>query len=166
MKDIYVKFDTPLLKGESTDKEHKDWVEIHSWTHSIRQPKSATASSAGGHTAERCEHDEMVFTKDMDLISPLLYQHCSAGTTFKEVTIEFFRASGDKRVKYLEVKMKNALIAHVAPSVMSEGLPSESFSLKYAAIQWKYVQQKTDGSVGGNSVGAWSLAQNDKTYSA
>ena len=165
MKDIYVKFGSPAIKGESQDKEHKDWIEVNSWTHAITQPRSATASTAGGHTAERCEHGEMIFQKDLDVVSPLLYQHASGGSTFDEVTVEFYRADGEgKRVRYLEIKLKYVLIASVRPSVVSEGVPSESFSLKYAAVQWKYTQQKIGGNQGGNSQGAWSLTKNDKTY--
>ncbi|MDQ7971408.1 MAG: type VI secretion system tube protein Hcp, partial [Rhodocyclaceae bacterium] len=149
MKDIYIKFGNPEIKGESQDKDHKDWIEVNSWRHSIVQPRSATASTAGGHTAERCEHGEMVFQKDMDVVSPLLYQHASGGSTFDEVTVEFYRADGEgKRVRYLEIKLKYVLIASVTPSVISEGVPSESFSLKYAAVQWKYTQQKIGGNQG------------------
>ncbi|MBY4897516.1 type VI secretion system tube protein Hcp [Cupriavidus sp. AU9028] len=166
MKDIYIKFGNPAIKGESQDKDHKDWIEVLSWEHTIKQPRSATASTAGGHTAERCEHGEMIFTKDMDVVSPLLYQHASGGTTFDEVTIDFMRADGEgKRVKYLEIKLKNAILGAVDAKVASEGLPTDRFSLKYAAVQWKYTQQKIGGNQGGNSQGAWSLTKNDKTYS-
>jgi type VI secretion system secreted protein Hcp len=164
MKDIYVKFGKPDIKGESRDAEHKDWLEVTSWSHLIRQPKSATASTAGGHTAERCEHGDMIFTKDMDMTSPLLYQHCSAGTTFDEITIDFMRASGDKRVKYLEIKLKNAIVSSVAPAVQAEGIPSETFSLKYAAISWKYTTQQIDGKQGGTTPANWSLTKNQATY--
>ena len=168
MKDIYVKFGSPAINGESQDKDHKDWVEVSSWQHSIVQPRSATASTAGGHTAERCEHGEMIFTKDMDVVSPLLYQHASGGTTFDEVTVQFYRADGEgKRVQYMEIKLKYVLIASVNPKVMSTdvaSVPSETFSLKYAAVQWKYTQQKIGGNQGGNAQGAWSLTKNDKTY--
>lgn len=166
MKDIYVKFGNLALKGESQDKDHPDWIEVGSWRHEIIQPRSATASTSGGHTAERTEHGEMVFTKDLDVVSPLLYQHASGGTTFDEVTIDFLRADGEgNRVKYLEIKLKYVIISRVAPEVVSEGLPHESFSLKYAAVQWKYTQQKVGGNQGGNAQGAWSLTKNDKTYS-
>lgn len=166
MKDIYVKFGNPAIKGESQDKDHKDWIEVLSWDHRMKQPRSATASTAGGHTAERCEHGEMAFTKDMDVVSPLLYQHLSGGTTFDEVTIDFMRADGEgKRVKYLEIKLKNAILGAVDAVVAAEGLPTDRFSLKYAAVQWKYTQQKIGGNQGGNSQGAWSLTRNDKTYS-
>ncbi|MEJ2674603.1 MAG: type VI secretion system tube protein Hcp [Acidihalobacter sp.] len=150
MKDIYIKFSGPDIKGESADKDHTSWIEASSWAHNIAQPKSATASTAGGFTAERCEH-----------------QACSGGTTFGDVQIDFMRADGDgKRVKYLEIQLKNAIVANVAPSVRDEGLPTETFALKYAAVQWRYTQQKVGGGQGGSSQGAWSLTKNDKTFSA
>ncbi|MEC4511842.1 type VI secretion system tube protein Hcp, partial [Klebsiella pneumoniae] len=112
MKDIYLKFGNPAIKGESADKDHTGWIEIDSWNHSILQPRSATASTAGGHTAERCEHSDMRFTKDIDVVSPLLYQHASGGTTFDEVTIDFMRSDGEgNRIKYLEIKLKYVIIS-------------------------------------------------------
>ncbi len=53
----------------------------------------------------------------------------------------------------------------MSANVVAEGIPSDSFTLKYAAVQWKYTQQKIGGNQGGNSQGAWSLTKNDKTYS-
>lgn len=191
MKDIYLKFGSPALKGESQDKDHSGWIEISSWSQAITQPRSAVASTSGGHTSERCEHDDMVFTKDIDVVSPLMYQHASGGTTFDEVTVDFMRADGDgARVKYLEVKLKYVIISSISSAVGSSGstgttadtastkasstsaststtsLPTEKFTLKYAAAQWKYTQQKIGGSQGGNAQGAWSLTKNDKTYTA
>jgi type VI secretion system secreted protein Hcp len=165
MKDIYLKFGNPAIKGESADKDHKDWIEISTWNHTITQPRAATTGSAGGNTAERCEHGDMTFSKDLDVVSPLLYQHASGGTTFDEVTVDFMRSDGEgNRVKYLEIKMKYVIISSVNPSVVGEGLPTEQFSLKYAAVQWKYTQQQIGGGQGGNAQGAWSLTKNDKTY--
>ena len=78
MKDIYVKFEgASELNGDSTDTKHKDEIEVNSVTHSVFQPKSSSASSAGGHTAERTEHGEMVFNKDIDKASTKLWQACS-----------------------------------------------------------------------------------------
>ncbi|MCX9154819.1 type VI secretion system tube protein Hcp [Niveibacterium sp. 24ML] len=165
MKDIYLQFKGKYdVKGESRDGEHKEWIEVSSWSHLIRQPRSATASTSGGHTAERCEHGEMIFVKDMDLTSPRLWEGCSAGHTFDEVTIDFMRADGDKRVKYLEIKLKHVLIASVTPSVAGEGIPTETFTLKYAAVQWTYTAQDIKGGTKGNKVAKWSLAKNSASY--
>jgi type VI secretion system secreted protein Hcp len=67
----------------------KGGLEVNSWSHNIRQPKSATSSSVGGHTAERVEHSDMIFVKDLDATSPKLWEACSAGYTFDEVQIDF-----------------------------------------------------------------------------
>ena len=172
MKDIYIKFGNPLngkkIEGESRDNEHKKhWFEVSSWEHLIRQPKSATASTAGGHTAERCEHGEMVFTKDLDLTSPQLWEACSAGTLYDDVEIEFMRANGTQgRVKYLTIKLKKAIVASVKPSVVGEGLPTETFTLKYAAVQWEYTQQTMDGKTAKGSPAMWSLATNKPEFAA
>lgn len=173
MKDIYVEFKGSDIKGDSRDAQHKDQVEVYSWNHSMTQPKSATSSSAGGHTAERVEHGEMFFSKDIDGASPKLYQACSAGTVVNDVVVYFYRAFGGKnnvgnpsgaqnRHQYLKIEMKNAIVASVSPSVNSEGIPSENFSLKYSAIKWTYDELNIDGSKSGkvNIQGAWNLAKN------
>lgn len=165
MKSIYLKLTGPDLKGESADKDHDQWIEITSWAHAIAQPKSGAASTSGGHTAERTEHGDMVFVKDLDSASPLLYQAVSGGTTFQGAQIEFFRDAGDgKRVKYLEIQLKNVLIARIEPKIDGTALPFETMSLKYAAVQWKYQKQNIDGGQGGITQGAWSLTKNDKTF--
>ena len=172
MKDIYIKFGTKLngrdIVGESRDKDHpKPWFEVNSWSHMIRQPKSATASTAGGHTSERCEHGEMVFTKDLDLVSPQLWEACSAGSLYEEVEIRFMRANGTEgRVQYLTIKLKKVIISSVTPVVDGEGLPTETFGLKYAAVQWEYIQQQMNGKSVKGTPAMWSLAINKPTYDA
>jgi type VI secretion system secreted protein Hcp len=149
------------------DKDHAGWIEVDFWESTLKQPRSVTASTAGGHTSERTEHAPMVFYKDVDLTSPLLYQHLSGGTTFDEVAVEFFRADGEgNRVKYLEIKMKNVIISEIVSNAPESGFPYEKFKLKYAAVQWKYSKQKVAGNLAGVTQGAWSLTKNDKTYVA
>lgn len=184
MKDIYIEFKGSKIVGDvrdaihgsnsATGKNSKPTIEVDSWAHLIRQPKSATASSAGGHTSERCEHDEMVFVKDIDSASPKMWQAASQGLVTPEVEITFYRANGNtsgfeaqnKRVPYLVIKLKNALISSVAPSVSAEGIPKETFGLKYSAVDWVYSASALDGSAtqAKSGTGAWNLATNTATY--
>jgi type VI secretion system secreted protein Hcp len=158
MADIFMKIDG--LTGECTDSEHKDWIEVLSYNHGITQPASATAVSAGGGTTARCEHQDFSITKFVDKSSPKLYEFCSSGKHVKDVTIELLRASGDKRVKYMEIKLQQVIIAHVAPSG-GKDFPTEAISLNYGIINWIYTQQKrADGSQAGQTTGGWSLVDN------
>ncbi len=186
MKDIYIEFKNSAIKGDVRDSLHgsnsatgqnsKPTIEVDSWSHVIRQPKTATASTTGGHTAERCEHEEMIFVKDIDSASPKLWQAASQGLVTPEVEITFYRANGqtgtfntgtaNARVKYLVIKLKNVLVSSVAPSVGADGFPKETFGLKYSAVDWAYTASKLDGSAGAvTGTGAWNLATNTASFS-
>ncbi|WP_020655552.1 Hcp family type VI secretion system effector [Massilia niastensis] len=157
--DVYLQIDG--IKGESLDDRHRDWIECTSVQWGVSQPRSATASTSGGHTAERCEHQEVMLTKLADLSSPILLQTCSAGKTIPKAKFEFMRADGQgERVKYFEIELENVLIGGVAPNVAEGSIIQEQVGLKFSKIKWKYTQQKIGGGTGGNTSGGWDLAAN------
>jgi len=157
--DVYLQIDG--IKGESGDTGHKDWIEVKSVNWEVLQPKSATASTGGGHTAERTEHRDIVVSKLADLATPLLLQNCSSGKTLPKAKLEFMRADGQgERVKYFEIELENVLISSVAPSVAQGDILSEDVKLKYSKVKWKYTQQKVGGGAGGNTSGGWDLSSN------
>ncbi|MDP3673449.1 MAG: type VI secretion system tube protein Hcp [Telluria sp.] len=157
--DVYLQIDG--IKGESNDDRHKDWIECLSVQFGVTQPRSATASTGGGHTAERCEHQDITFAKLADLSSPILLQTCSAGKTIPKARLEFMRADGQgERIKYFEVELENVLIGNVNPSVMEGSIMHENVGLKFGKVKWKYTQQKVSGGAGGNTSGGWDLATN------
>jgi type VI secretion system secreted protein Hcp len=177
MKDIYIDFGQGEIQGDVRDEKFKTKkaIEVHSWTHAIVQPKSATSSTSGGHTSERVEHGEMIFTKDIDKASPQIWMAASAGTIYKEVIVSFFRAVGgsnstsstsNARVEYLKITLRNVLIAHVNSSVGAAGLPSEEIGLKYSAVKWEYREAKLDGTSNSSMdrIGQWDLATNLPKY--
>ena len=131
--DVYLQIEG--VKGESNDERHKDWIECTSATWSVLQPKSATASTGGGHTAERCEHGDLVITKLSDLSSPL----CEL----------MAKVSG---LNTLRSSWKNVLIGAVVPSIQAKKILTEYVSLKYGKVKWKYTQQKV--------AGGWDLSAN------
>ena len=157
--DVYLQIDG--IKGESTDSTHKDWIECHHVSWDVIQPKSATASTGGGHTAERCEQSDIVLHKLADLATPLLLQNSSSGKTIPKAKIEFLRAdSKGERVKYFEIELTNVLIGGVSPSVSEGDILKEELRLKFSQVKWKYTQQKISGGTGGNTSGGWNLSTN------
>jgi type VI secretion system secreted protein Hcp len=143
------------------DDKHKDWIECTSVEWGVKQPRSATASTGGGHTAERCEHEEIEISKLADLASPILLQTCSAGKTIPKAKFEFMRADGQgERIKYFEIELENVLIGKVTPSVKEGSIMHEKVGLKFSKVKWKYTQQKVTGGAGGNTSGGWDLSTN------
>lgn len=157
--DVYLQIDG--IKGESSDSEHLGWIEITSTHWGVKQPKSATASTAGGHTAERCEHSGVTLTKLVDVASPILMQMCSSGRTIPKVRLEFMRADGNGvRVKYYEVELENVITASMDQTAHEGSFLQDSISLRYARTRWRYTQQKIIGGAGGNTAGGWDLSTN------
>lgn len=149
------------IKGESTDKDHKDWVQILSYDHAVSQPASVTQKSAGGRSAESVDHSEFSIVKLVDAASPKLHEAACKGTHIPEVTIELWRAGGDP-LKYLEVKLKEVLISGVSTlgdPLGTHGFPKETVKMVYGAIEWTYTKQKADGTAGGNVAAKWNVAQ-------
>jgi type VI secretion system secreted protein Hcp len=154
--DVYLQIDG--IKGESADDKHKDWIECKSVNWGVLQPRSATASTGGGHTAE---HKEIEIIKLADLSSPVLLQTCSSGKTIPKAKLEFMRADGQgERVKYFEIELENVLIGAIVPTVKEGDFMHETVGIKFSKVKWKYTQQKIGGGAGGNTSGGWDLASN------
>lgn len=169
MKDIYVKFDgASELQGDSTDSKHANEIEVSSFRHLLSQPKSSSASSAGGHTAERTEHGEIMLIKDIDKSTPKLNRACSAGTVYPKVYITFYRAYGGSgatstsqtRVDYYKMVLENVVISSSETTVADGELPIQAFGLKYGKVTWEYKQHKMDGSSTSTGVAGWDLRTN------
>ena len=157
--DVYLQIDG--IKGESGDSKHQGWIECESVSWAISQPRSATSSTGGGHTAERAELSDITFIKLADLTSPILAQTCAAGKTIPKAKFEFLRADGQgERIKYYELELENVLIGHVAPSVAPGSIMTETVALKFSKVRWKYTQQKVGGGTAGNTSGGWDAATN------
>ncbi len=149
------------IPGESTDAKHKDWIEITHFSQSMSQPASATASSAGGATAERVDFGTFDIQHLLDKASPKIYEACASGKHIKEVILEICRAGGDQ-VKYLEVKLEQVLVSAIeSGGTAGEGFPTETVKFSYGKIKWTYSQQKrADGTGGGNVNAGWDLTTN------
>ena len=151
------------VPGESTDDKYKDHIEILSYSHALSQPSSGSVSTAGGRTAERCDHGDFSIVKALDKASPKLALACCKGETIKEATLFICRAGGDQR-KYMEYKMSDVIVSSVRPGGSSKGgetLPLEEVSFAYGKIEWTYtiLDPKTNAPKG-DIKGYWDLHTN------
>lgn len=161
--DIFIKIDT--VPGESADAKHKDWIEVSSFSHEVSIP-SDTASTGGGGVMQRStkpDHGAVVIVKQMDKASPKLLYGVSAGTRFKDVTIDLCRTTGDKAI-FAQYKLSDVIVTALKPAgsaQSSDSVPTESVSFNYSKIEFKYTP--TDAATGkqGTEVKAsWDLKTN------
>jgi type VI secretion system secreted protein Hcp len=160
--DGFIKIDG--IPGESTDEMFKDWIEVLYHNVGVAQSASAVVSTSGGATSGRASFQDFVITKLVDKASPKLWIACSDGTHIKEITLALCRASGSKKLKYMEIKMSNCIISSYNLVDGGDGsLPMEQFSINYGKMEMTYTQQKrADGSGGGNVAAAWDLQTNKR----
>lgn len=150
------------IKGECTEKDHKDWVAATKVSFKVTQPPSTTQQTAGGRTAEAVEFSEFVIDKLVDKASPKLFEAACKGVHIPEVTIDYTRAGGDAPVKYLEIKLKEVLISgveHNGDPTTAYQFPVETIRMTFGAIEKTYTQQKADGKAGGNVAAKWNVSQ-------
>ena len=158
MFDCYLQIDG--IKGESGEDQHKDWIEVLSFNHQIRQKTSSTRSSSGGATTGASEHGDIYISKFVDIASPKLFEACSTGKHFAKAAIQFLRQSGGSKVKYLEIKIEEILISSIVSDGHKSGdeLQTETIGLNYGKIEWVYTAQKRkDGSGGGNTTAKYDV---------
>lgn len=161
------------IQGESLDSQFKDKIELLSFDFGATQATSATASSAGGASAERVNLKEFSVRKFIDKATPKLFEACCSGKHIKKVKLSVRRAGG-KQEKYLEVELQEVIVSSTEIEGMavnssdktdpSNDLPSEVIKFNYAKISVTYTQQKrSDGQGGGSLKGGWDRTSN-KTF--
>ena len=139
--DYFLKIDG--IKGESADKDHKDEIQIESWSWGATQTSTQGSARAGKACAQ-----EIHFTKMVDKSSPLLAQGVMSGGVIPNAILIGRKSGGDRPVEYLQYEMKNVLISSYSIAGSSSSLPMDSFSLNFANVTFEYKTQKADGSVG------------------
>jgi type VI secretion system secreted protein Hcp len=153
---IFLKIETPEIKGESSHKGHEGQIEVLSWSHGVSQPTSPVRSTAGSGTVERANHQDLSFTKYVDIASTDLIKHCWAGTHFGKLTLAQYRSAGNdtKDVEFLTVELEDVVISSYQIGGGGGDIPIESISLAYGKVTYKYdpADQKTGAKKGNKPV--------------
>lgn len=149
------------IKGESTDKEYKDQIEVLSYAWGVSQAASGTASSSGGASVARADFQDLSVVKELDSASTLINKACWSGKHIDKVTLRLCRAAGEKRVKYMEYKLENVIVSSVSVGGGGGGIPTESITFNYGKITTTYTKQARPGGGGAGELPAgWSLQEN------
>lgn len=153
---ILLKFEKEI-KGDSKVDGHDDWITLDSCQFGVGR----SISSSGGGTDRDTSNpsfSEMTFNKSTDIASGDLFFQAINGKSLGEATVEFIQTSGDKLQTYLIIKMSDAIVSSYSMSSSGER-PSETFSLNYTKINYKYNQFSGDKVKEGKEK-KWDLMKN------
>lgn len=132
------------IKGESTDKDHKDWIVLNSFDWGVTN--SARQSSSGGGSG-KVTFSDLTITKPVDTSSPKLLQATSSGTHFSEAKLDVTRLIADKQQTYLEFKFQEVLVSGYQISGTADTIPTETLTLNFSKIEEIFTQFDDKGSV-------------------
>ena len=149
------------VDGESTDDKHKGEIELESW--SFGAVNSGSFSSGGGGGSGKVAMGDFSFTKKTDKASAKLLTACATGEHLKKATLVCRKAGTDQQ-EFLTVILSPLLVSsyNTGGAAGSDVIPMEQIALNFGKIEYKYKEQKPDGSLGGEVIGGWDVTTNKK----
>jgi len=159
MFDAFLKIEG--IPGESTDAQHKQWIELLSYNFGAAQPHSGSVSSGGSRSLQRVDISPFDVVKALDKASPKLFLHCCNGQHISKIELELCRAGGDKQL-YMKYELEDVIVTSYSTSGAAGGdLPSEALSFAMGKVTLTYTEtdHKT-GKAGGAIPAFWNLHDN------
>lgn len=138
--DMFVKIEG--IGGESLDREHSGWIEVESfsWEQTEAEMSGQRASLAGTREGIPVMPGSLTITKYGDKASTPLMQACSSGTDLGNVVVEVVETTEETGlVLYSTYTLSGVRPSGCSPSD-SEGRPTETITLNYKEITYKYTQ--------------------------
>lgn len=156
--DYFLKIDT--VPGESTDKKHKDEIDILSW--SWGETQSGGHAAGGGGGAGKVSMQDFSFAMTMNKATPKLMLACASGEHIKQALL-ICRKAGKDQQEYLKIKFTDLLVSSYQTGGSSGAeVPTDQISLNFSKIEFEYYPQKPDGSLDAKVVAGWNLKENVK----
>jgi type VI secretion system secreted protein Hcp len=139
------------IDGESKRADHEGEIDVFGVQFEAKQMSSSSVGS--GRTRGRATLSDFSFNKWLDAASPYLMLACAKGKSFKEIVFTARKDSGDAHLDYLIITLENCIISSYnmqqnAPEEGSNELVSETISVSYEKVTFKYVVQADDHSKG------------------
>lgn len=135
------------IKGESSDKNHKQWMDIDSIQWGVNRRITSATSTQNDRESSNAEVSDLVVTRRMDSATPNLFIESCCGTG-KTVVIHLTKTgTGSGTDVYMEYTLKNALISNyqVSASAQDNNRPMEVLTISFVDLEVKYTPYDEDG---------------------
>ncbi len=155
---VFIKFDG--VDGEAQDRDHKDWINLLSFSQGQFIPQTGAAGSARSRAV--CVFDDIVLTKELDKSSPKLAEAVCKGQVFPKVIIHLTSASLEGQV-YYAYELKNVLVtSYRITGSTADDRPMEEFSLNFEEIKATFTEYDVStGRAKGNVEYTWKVEEGE-----
>lgn len=151
--DCYLKIDT--IPGESTDDNHKNWIEVLSFSWGVSRPSTPMGAGAA---AGRATFKEFSVVKFLDRASPQLFLCCANGRVLPQVILEVTRRAGvdpdpELKVTFMRYRLWDCIVSSFRSSGVDDpsrltqdqedSVPLEQVSFNYGKVEITYTETPT-----------------------
>ena len=146
------------VKGESKDKDHKDEIEIESFSWGATQLGASSHGTGAG--AGKVSMNDFHFVMRNNTASPNLFLFCANGKHIKEAKLTCRKAGGSQQ-NFLVVTMSDVLVSSYQTGGSGAGeVPMDQISLNYSKIEIDYLAQDEKGNTKSAGKKWWDQKQN------
>ncbi|MDH0063813.1 Hcp family type VI secretion system effector [Leclercia adecarboxylata] len=115
-------------------------IELKSFTHNVNIP---VGGSTGRLTGTRI-HMPVMFQKEFDRVTPLLFRALSMGKTLQSATIKMYQINqAGLEQEYFNIFLENVKITSITPDLYpgaNTGTHLETVLIRYEKITWKHCE--------------------------
>ena len=147
------------IKGESVDRDHKDWIDVNSFSWAISNLGSV-GFGGGGASAGKANISPLSWNQQLDMSIPTMFVGVSSGKHYKNATLEVAKPGEAKSAGvYFEMVFDDVVLTSLNISGTGD-IPNVSGALEYSKLTMTYTPQKADGRPGEPIIGGWDLKKN------
>jgi len=146
------------IKGESTDRDHKDWIDVLSVSFGASSSGSGETSGTRYDSTGRTAFSDISITKEIDKSSPKLFELVASGERIRgDVTLQKVTSEG---TPYVTATLTNVIVSDYSIGGSEGSVPTESISLNYETINFSYNQLNSKGQVQDKVEAGWNVVEN------
>jgi type VI secretion system secreted protein Hcp len=134
------------INGESQDERHKEEIEVFSWNWGL--------ASYITNTITRVTFQDLTLTKPTDRATPPLILATCNGRHLRNAVLTIEHPFSQQI--FYRLNFTNVIVSHFAQAGASGGSATESFGLRFSAIQVEYTEPRS----GAGYTAGWDLASN------
>jgi type VI secretion system secreted protein Hcp len=136
------------IVGDSTDVNHKDEIDVLSWSWGVTQT-GGTGAAGGGGGAGKAAFQDFHFVSRISKASPKLFLSCATGTHHKTALLSGARTAGKgASSEFLKYKLSDVVVTSDQHAGNEGDTPVEQFSLNYSKIEITVTPQAKTGAAG------------------
>lgn len=143
------------IKGESTDKAHKDWIDFDSFSWGVSNSAPGTIGG-GGSGRGKAVFDDFSWSQGLDKSVTGLFSYVALGNHIKTAVVDF-QSFGDTPIVYFKMTFNDVLLSDVSLQGSGGNKPFVYASFSYDKVTLDYWDQKPDGSRGSKSTASYDL---------